>query len=80
MKDKIIEVLKQCYDPELPIDLWSLGLIYEITSNELKNNLQDQLREIELVASKGEADRIGPVNLSVSEQAWLLSRTKEQKR
>jgi len=37
MKDKIIEVLKQCYDPELPIDLWSLGLIYEITSNELEN-------------------------------------------
>ena len=37
MKDKIIEILKQCYDPELPIDLWSLGLIYEISSKELEN-------------------------------------------
>ena len=37
MKDKIIDVLKQCYDPELPIDLWNLGLIYEISSNELEN-------------------------------------------
>ena len=37
MKDKIIEVLKQCYDPELPIDLWNLGLIYEINYNELKS-------------------------------------------
>ena len=37
MKDKIIDVLKQCYDPELPIDLWSLGLIYEINYNELKS-------------------------------------------
>ena len=37
MKDKIIEVLKQCYDPELPIDLWNLGLIYEINCSELKS-------------------------------------------
>ena len=26
----VIEVLKQCYDPEIPIDLWNLGLIYKI--------------------------------------------------
>ena len=37
MKNKIIDILKQCYDPEIPIDLWSLGLIYEINSEELKN-------------------------------------------
>ena len=37
MKDKIIDVLKQCYDPELSIDLWNLGLIYEINYNELKS-------------------------------------------
>ena len=37
MKEKIIEILKQCYDPEIPIDLWSLGLIYEINSEELGN-------------------------------------------
>ena len=37
MEEKIIEILKQCYDPEIPIDLWSLGLIYEINSEELKN-------------------------------------------
>ena len=29
-KDSVIEVLKKCYDPEIPIDLWNLGLIYEI--------------------------------------------------
>jgi metal-sulfur cluster biosynthetic enzyme len=29
-KEKIIEVLKTVYDPELNIDVWSLGLIYEI--------------------------------------------------
>ena len=29
-KEKIIEILKTCFDPELPIDLWNLGLIYNI--------------------------------------------------
>ena len=37
MENKIIEVLKQCQDPEIPIDLWSLGLIYEINAKELEN-------------------------------------------
>tara|TARA_Y100000588_G_scaffold356766_1_gene413351 strand:- start:14 stop:370 length:357 start_codon:yes stop_codon:yes gene_type:complete len=39
-ENKIIEVLKQCYDPEIPIDLWSLGLIYniEIEESETLNN------------------------------------------
>jgi len=30
LKLKIIDVLKQCYDPEIPVDLWNLGLIYSI--------------------------------------------------
>ena len=29
-KDKIIETLKQCYDPEIPINIVDLGLIYDI--------------------------------------------------
>ena len=30
-KENIIEVLQECYDPEIPIDLWNLGLIYNIS-------------------------------------------------
>ena len=30
LKKNIINVLKSCYDPEIPLDLWSLGLIYDI--------------------------------------------------
>jgi FeS assembly SUF system protein len=30
LREKIIEALKTCYDPEIPIDIWELGLIYEI--------------------------------------------------
>ena len=34
MKNDIINILKQCYDPEIPIDLWNLGLIYDINISE----------------------------------------------
>ena len=34
-KENVIEILKQCYDPEIPIDLWNLGLIYSVN---IKNN------------------------------------------
>ena len=30
LKKSIINVLMSCYDPEIPLDLWSLGLIYDI--------------------------------------------------
>ena len=34
MRDKIIEKLKTIYDPEIPVDIWELGLIYDITIHE----------------------------------------------
>mgnify|MGYP001295372843 CR=1 FL=1 len=37
-KNKIIEVIKQCYDPEIPVDLWNLGLIYNIDYKKNKLN------------------------------------------
>jgi FeS assembly SUF system protein len=30
IREKIIEVLKGCYDPEIPVDIYELGLIYDI--------------------------------------------------
>ena len=38
-KKDVIEILKQCYDPEIPIDLWNLGLIYEIIIKENNINI-----------------------------------------
>ena len=34
MREKIIEKLKTVYDPEIPVDIWELGLIYDITIHE----------------------------------------------
>ncbi|HXX37326.1 MAG TPA: iron-sulfur cluster assembly protein [bacterium] len=30
-RDQVIEVLKTCYDPEIPVNIWDLGLIYDVT-------------------------------------------------
>lgn len=30
LEDKVIEVIKECYDPEIPVNIWELGLIYEV--------------------------------------------------
>jgi FeS assembly SUF system protein len=34
LEEKIINALKTCYDPEIPVDIFELGLIYEIRIDE----------------------------------------------
>jgi FeS assembly SUF system protein len=33
LEERIIEVLKTCYDPEIPVDIYELGLIYKIEAS-----------------------------------------------
>jgi len=33
-KEEIVTVLKDCYDPEIPINIWDLGLVYDINIQE----------------------------------------------
>ncbi len=35
--EKIIETLKLIYDPEIPVDIYELGLIYDVFVNKKKN-------------------------------------------
>ncbi|MBK6978646.1 MAG: DUF59 domain-containing protein [Cytophagaceae bacterium] len=30
LKNKVVEAIKQVYDPEIPVDVFELGLIYDI--------------------------------------------------
>ena len=30
LEGKVVEALKSCYDPEIPVDIYELGLIYKI--------------------------------------------------
>ena len=34
MGEKIVRVLKTIYDPEIPVDIYELGLIYDVFVNE----------------------------------------------
>jgi len=33
-KEEVVTVLKDCYDPEIPINIWDLGLVYDINIQE----------------------------------------------
>jgi len=37
LEEKIIQTLKTCYDPEIPVDIFELGLIYEIEIDDNSN-------------------------------------------
>ena len=40
IKSKVIEVIKKIYDPEIPVNIYDLGLIYKIeVENENKVNV-----------------------------------------
>ena len=34
LENKVVEVLKTIYDPEIPVDVFELGLIYEVRIDE----------------------------------------------
>ena len=52
-KDNVIEVLKQCFDPELPVDLWNLGLIYDIQIQEAYNEQQSDINIVMSLTTPG---------------------------
>ena len=34
---KVVEALKTCYDPEIPVDIYELGLIYKVDIDDDRN-------------------------------------------
>ena len=39
-RENVIEGLKECYDPEINIDVWTLGLIYNLELKEDRVNIR----------------------------------------
>ncbi len=50
---KVVEILKQCYDPELPVDLWNLGLIYDIQIQEAYNENKSDINIVMSLTTPG---------------------------
>jgi FeS assembly SUF system protein len=34
LREEVIKVLKNCYDPEIPVNIYDLGLVYDIQTTE----------------------------------------------
>jgi len=52
-ESQVIEILKQCFDPELPIDLWNLGLIYNIDTQDSYDELHSDVNIVMSLTTPG---------------------------
>jgi len=39
IREKVIEALQSCYDPEIPVNIYELGLVYDISVDEQKGEV-----------------------------------------
>nr|MBA3915307.1 metal-sulfur cluster assembly factor [Terriglobales bacterium] len=49
-QDEVYGALKQCYDPEIPVNIVDLGLIYNVRLEDVPENQQDVAVEMTLTA------------------------------
>ena len=91
LRDTIIGEIKKVYDPEIPVNIWDLGLIYDISINDkeividmtftsptcpmMEDILSQVKSNVENVADK----RVVRVNL-VWEPVWDVSRMSDAAR
>lgn len=90
-KDDIIAVLKNIYDPEIPVNIWDLGLIYDVLINDTEiiinmtftsptcPMMEDLLEQVRLDVENVAGGRVVKVNL-VWNPPWDLSRMSEAAR
>ena len=90
-KDKIIDELKKIYDPEIPVNIWDLGLVYDINieSERIVINMtftsptcpmmEDILTQVKNAVESVADGKIVEVNL-VWEPVWDLSRMSDAAR
>jgi FeS assembly SUF system protein len=88
-KNKIIEVIKKIFDPEIPVNIYELGLIYKIEVLENKKiNIDMTLTSPNCPAAESlpnqvkedimELEEVSEVNLNlVWEPAWSPERMSE---
>jgi metal-sulfur cluster biosynthetic enzyme len=61
-EDDVLSALKQCYDPEIPVNIVDLGLIYNVQFQTAPEDRQDVTVEMTLTAQGC------PAHVTISEQ------------
>ena len=91
MREKIINEIKKIYDPEIPVNIWDLGLVYNINIDNDKiviemtftsptcPMMEDILEQVKTNVESVADGRVVDVKL-VWEPAWDLSRMSEAAR
>ncbi|MCQ2571561.1 MAG: iron-sulfur cluster assembly protein [Alphaproteobacteria bacterium] len=91
IRDQIIEEIKKIYDPEIPVNIWDLGLIYDINVDDKNINIEmtftsptcpmmeDILTQVKENVESVAYGRNVDVKL-VWDPAWDVSRMSEQAR
>ncbi len=89
--EKIIDEIKKIYDPEIPVNIWDLGLIYNISINDDKiiidmtftsptcPMMEDILNQVKSNVESVAENRAVEINL-VWEPAWDVSRMSDAAR
>jgi metal-sulfur cluster biosynthetic enzyme len=49
-RDEVLSALKQCYDPEIPVNIVDLGLIYDVRFETTEDGKQDVTVDMTLTA------------------------------
>src|SRR5208337_3603752 len=49
-QDDVLNALKQCYDPEIPVNIVDLGLIYNVRFDDVPEGQQDVTVDMTLTA------------------------------
>jgi metal-sulfur cluster biosynthetic enzyme len=49
-QDEVFSALKECYDPEIPVNIVDLGLIYGVRLEDVAENAQDVTIDMTLTA------------------------------
>ena len=90
IEEKIVEAIKKVYDPEIPVNIYELGLIYEIDVK--KDGLVDITMTLtspfcpvagslpkEVAARASEVEGVTKANVDlVLEPAWSMERMSEE--
>ncbi|AWK89309.1 DUF59 domain-containing protein [Azospirillum thermophilum] len=73
LMDRVVAALKTCYDPEIPVDIWELGLIYRVDIDP------DYNVEIDMTLTSPMCPVAGELPLQVQEAVRSLDDVKDCK-